>query len=445
MQILPKDFAHARELKTTLDGAVYRVTIPRFVYEGLIQSQMKDLAVFNANGEIVPFVVTETPPVTEISARPDRSVPFYELPPDARTGIRDARENSSRSAVGPLDIYVKTGADGQVIAITGSGTGDGASSASRDRRYLLDFSSMPDEDAEGRRLHLSFPEDATLTAVLSLFKSPNLRDWSPILRGSPLIRLSKNGERLTSDSVELPEAPGRYILLQVEGVDSAFNLKDIRYSSTVKTRALREESASFEGKADVKEPVVEYDTLGAFPIASLNFELQEPGLYRVRYFSRPDTTSEWTSWGGMELAMIREPSGVRLNPAVSFTSPRGDRYWRIQFESSFSGTPPKMKIAWRTSEVFFLAQGSSPYILAFGSPRKDLALQNISLSRDRQLSALDAEIGPEPHQGSLLAPGGEEAARGESQWQRYLVWGLLVFGGLLLSAMAWKLMKSDEA
>jgi hypothetical protein len=139
-KILPRDFVHARELKTTLDGAVYKFPIPRFVYEGLIQSQMRDIAVFNANGEIVPFVVKEAAPLVGISTKPDRPVPFYELPPDARTEIRG---DSSRPVVGPLDIYVKTGADGQVITITGGAIqGSAPAQARHERRYLLDYSSM---------------------------------------------------------------------------------------------------------------------------------------------------------------------------------------------------------------------------------------------------------------------------------------------------------------
>ena len=46
-----KEFANAYELKTTLDGAIYKIALPKFVYEGLVQSQRRDLAVFNADGQ----------------------------------------------------------------------------------------------------------------------------------------------------------------------------------------------------------------------------------------------------------------------------------------------------------------------------------------------------------------------------------------------------------
>ena len=54
----PGDFVHARELTGSgIDGALCRFSIPREVYGGLIQSQNRDLAVFNAAGELVPFIV----------------------------------------------------------------------------------------------------------------------------------------------------------------------------------------------------------------------------------------------------------------------------------------------------------------------------------------------------------------------------------------------------
>jgi len=125
-----------------------------------------------------------------------------------------------------------------------------------------------------------------------------------------------------------------------------------------------------------------------------------------------------------------------------------DRYWRVEFEGTFSGAPPKMKMSWRPGEVFFLAQGGGPYVLAFGSPLKNIVFRNASFLKDAD--AAEAEIGSpvDPAQNPALTPGGEKAGtgrgpKGESEWQRYLVWGLLVAGGLTLSVMALKLMKKS--
>ncbi len=96
------DFVHVHALKTTLEGAVYRVTLPRFVYEGLMQPDQQDLAVFNAAGEVIPFVVREHEPSSRDIELSGGRVPFYELPP----------ESGAADGVEPLDVYVETGAGG---------------------------------------------------------------------------------------------------------------------------------------------------------------------------------------------------------------------------------------------------------------------------------------------------------------------------------------------
>lgn len=442
-----KDFVHARELKTTLEGALHKVPIPEFVYKGLIQSQHRDLAVFNAIGETVPFVVDTMSPIYDTSAsQSGLSVPFFELP---------AEGAGQSGAVGPLDIYVRTGVQGQVVEVKGA---PAPKNGPGDRRYLLDFSSLAtNEAATSYSLQLSVPEGMKLAAEVSVYQSGNLRDWEPVVSGAPLIQLQNKDASLASDSVRLPAVPSNYLLLQIKNVDAAFELQDVRYSFTSHSSLIKDERTLFEGVLTEDKRAVEYDTSGAFPVSKVNFVLQEPGLYKVRYSSRADRQSPWHPIGSMELSMIREPSSkpespsVRMNPSVSLDA-REDRYWRIDFDKAFSGLPPKMRIGWRSCEVYFLAQGRAPYFLAFGSSRKGLSLQNPSLLQDKSLraSAAEAEIGApvDPSRESFLAPGGEKAGSERFdgvEWQRYLVWGLLVLGGFLLSGMAWKLMKNGSS
>lgn len=441
--VLLKDFVHAYELKAGLEGALCKVALPDYVYGGLIRSQHLDLAVFNANGEIVPFVVLPMMPIYDASAsRSDLQVPLFELPADEKT-------NSASGGVDPLDIYVRTDTGGQVVEIRGTPSRE----ASRERRYLLDFSAVAvNENASSHRLDLFVPEEIKLNAGVDVFQSANLRDWRPVLKGVPLIQLRNKDARLANNALDLPEAPARYLLLRVSGADAGFVLKDVRYSFTFQSSLIMDERETFEGTPKSDRRAVEYDTKGAYPATKINFVLQEPGLYRVRYSSRAGADDPWRPLGTMELSMIRESSSaVRTNPSVSLDT-REDRYWRIDFENAFSGLPPKMKINWRASEVYFLAQGRAPWILAFGSSRRDLVLQNDSLVRDRQLraTATESSIGStiDPDKDLALAPGGESASQERFtgiEWQRWLVWGLMVLAALLLSAMSWKLLKGANA
>jgi len=448
--VRPRDFVHSHELNITLEGAIHRFTLPRFVYEGLIQSQRLDLAVFNSGAEIVPFAVREAAPVYQLLELPEIIVPFYELPPASR---RERAENF----IGPLNVYVQTGLLGQIISVTSGDRGEGL----RERRYLLDFSSVvPDfssvtEPGEvvKHELRLALP-DVRISARVSVFDSRDLRDWRPLLTDATLIQLQSGGSRLVSDRFELSRAPRSYVLLEILDVDPSFELKGIGYSAMFQSRHLREESAEIEGAPAAGEgnPAFEYDTLGAFPVSGINFVLQEPGFYMVRFFSRPNTDAEWRARGEKELLKIMNLGGdIVLNGATPVSTLQ-DRFWRVEFDGAFSGAPPVMRISWRPAEVFFMAQGGAPYALLFGSERRDnlFALQNDSFLRiaGRDFDAAAAEIGSpiDPTQHPSLAPGNGYAAAPlgeEAEWQRYLVWALLVLGGVMLSVMAFKLLKKN--
>jgi hypothetical protein len=426
------DFTRAYELKTTLEGAIYKATLPKFVYEGLIQSQQRDLAVFNADGHIVPFAIREAAPVYRVSKESSEyRVPFYELPPESRT----------ENVAGPIDVYVKTDAGGSVVSVKSGG----GRSETRDRSYLLDFSSIAyNHEIVSRELRLTLP-DMKLSAKISVYESSNLQSWRPLLTDAPLLQLVNENTRFSSDSVELPRSPERYVELRIRDVDSAFELRGVSYVVTIGKQSsyIMEESVSIDGTTaftnDKSNSAIEYYTIGAFPISKVNFILQEPGFYRVVYFSRPEIRSEWRTRGKMELSMIRSQDNSLVLNEPTPINVREERYWRIEFEGAFHGTLPKMEMSWRQSDVYFLAQGRAPYYLAFGSHLEELSLQNIVFLRGRDTSAMEAEFGEvfKERESNISTPIGITP-----DWQRYLVWGLLVLGALLLSGIAWKLIKS---
>lgn len=437
----PGDFVHARELTGSgIDGALCRFSIPREVYGGLIQSQNRDLAVFNAAGELVPFIVVPGPEVSrEPPARTDLSVPFFELPQEADGGSETAA---------PMDVYVRTGAGGQVVEVRGGGTRAGAS----DRNYLLDLAAVP-PDGDAYRLDLAVPGDERLNARIDVLQSANLRDWDTLRHDMPLLRLRQGEARLASDGIDLPGSPARYLLLRIHGADPAFTLTDAHLSFLVRSGVSVDENAEFDGTPTADRRAVEYDVGGAFPITRLHFLLQEPGLYRARCSSRPDARTPWRTVGVTELFRIRDSETSSRTNAPVDTGVHEDRYWRLDFEGSLSAPPPQLRIGWNAGTVYFLAQGKGPWILAFGGLRRDMAPQSPHLLRNEQLlaGAVEAGLGAPLDPGALaVSASGNEGARQDrrglegSEWQRRLVWMLLVLGGLLLSGMAWRLLRSTR-
>ena len=50
----PDDFAYALPIEEVGDDALYRVVIPPAVYEGIAFADLRDVRVFNGDGEVVP-------------------------------------------------------------------------------------------------------------------------------------------------------------------------------------------------------------------------------------------------------------------------------------------------------------------------------------------------------------------------------------------------------
>lgn len=431
--VLLEDFVHANELTgQEFDGALCRVSIPQEVYRGLIQSQNCDLAVFDSTGEVVPFVVVSE--AADSGAPPTRveaPVPFFELPREDGGGAEEAL---------PADISVRVDADGRIVELRERRPhGVGAV-----RSYLLDLAAIaPGGAPNSYRLNLQTSGEAELNAKADVLQSENLRDWNALCSDMPLLRLRRGDARFDRSEIELPWPPGRYLLLRVRGVDPTFALAEVRCSCLLQRRASEDGSAEFDGVATPDRRAVEYDLGGAFPVTQLDFVLQEPGLYGARCSSRPDPGTPWRAAGSAVLFRVREAGTLRTNAAMS-VGRREDRYWRLDFDRDFSAVPPRLRVGWYSGILYFLAQGRAPWILAYGSARKDLELQSPYLLQDvRPGAAVEAKVGapvdPNP------AGEGPRAERGRpdgGEWQRRLVWGLLLLGAVLLSAIAWKLLRS---
>lgn len=429
-----EDFVHANELTgQEFDGALCRVSIPQEVYRGLIQSQNCDLAVFDSTGEVVPFVVVSE--AADSGAPPTRveaPVPFFELPREDGGGAEEAL---------PADISVRVDADGRIVELRERRPhGVGAV-----RSYLLDLAAIaPGGAPNSYRLNLQTSGEAELNAKADVLQSENLRDWNALCSDMPLLRLRRGDARFDRSEIELPRRPGRYLLLRVRGVDPTFALAEVRCSRLLQRRASEDGSAEFDGVDTSDHRAVEYDLGGAFPVTQLDFVLQEPGLYGARCSSRPDPGTPWRAAGSAVLFRVREAGTLRTNAAMS-VGRREDRYWRLDFDRDFSAAPPRLRVGWHSGTLYFLAQGRAPWILAYGSARKDLELQSPYLLQDvRPSGAVEAKVGapvdPNPAGGGLRA----ERNRPDGEWQRRLVWGLLLLGAVLLSTIAWKLLRSGS-
>jgi hypothetical protein len=100
-----------------------------------------------------------------------------------------------------------------------------------------------------------------------------------------------------------------------------------------------------------------------------------------------------------------------------------------------------LDLGWQNEELLFLARGSAPYILAFGSGKLE---RNASAQeRESMLTALSQQQSDALVQNAVLEKrlelGGEDALVPPAQpkpWKTWLLWGVLVAGVGAMALMA---------
>ena len=415
------DFAHVYELagegEGGIEGSPCQLAIPALVYSGLVQSQTADLAVFNADGEIVPFAVTPGRPTPQgPPVHCDEAAPLFALPD---------------SIGGTGEFRIRGQMDGRSIELNGivpRGT-------AAERRYVLDLSGLsPSGAVRDARLILQLPEEGMpLNARADVLRSVDLRRWETAVKDAPL----------ASPTIPLPDNMGRYLLLRVRGAGSGFVLRGARCAYDVWGRAREDAAAEFEGTLTGDRRAVEYDLGGAYPVTRFQFLLQEPGLHRARVASRRGPGASWRALGTAELFAVQERGGLRRNQSTGIRL-REDRQWRVDFDEAISAPPPRLRIEWNTGTLRFLAQGRGPWTLAFGSGRRGLDLQSRGLLEELT-EGLSSSV-RRARLGASLSP--DEAARtpepptdsDSPPWRGGLAWCGLALGAALLLFMAWRLL-----
>jgi hypothetical protein len=430
------DFASKYELDASADGRIYRLRLTPEVFKGLKSSYRRDLAAFDHGGAVLPFIVRDVDmPYSWEAAREKTSqasgmrirVPFFAMP---ESGGGDASM---------LGITVKTGESGQIIAISGKRAQEKDS-----RRFLADLSGLADsDDITGYRLEVELGGETDVAAYADAYLSDNLSEWRKAASKAPLVRLTSGNDSLSSSFIGIDSPkPAKYLMLASDSpiIPENFFVSVIKRAEETRVEA---DSHDFAGRAEEGSRAVIYDTGGVFPVNGVNFALSAPGIYDAAVSSRLPG-GDWRIEGNMKLSFIRNSSGESRNAIMPLRGSDG-RYWRLEAPNGFP-QPPGMRLFWHPKEIVFMAQGEGPYILALGSSENFGPLSNPGL-----ISSALGQIGPADILEAKIArpietaPGAseEDEPQKEASWPKYLVWCILTGAALLLSWIAWRLIRKD--
>ncbi|MBC2743458.1 MAG: DUF3999 domain-containing protein [Desulfosarcina sp.] len=422
------DFAYGIKVDVPVGTAVAALSLPEQVYTSAYRTDLGDIRVFNTNEEPVPHMIRYAQ--TQSAEAPWRSLAFFPLPEEAAP------------EAGGYRVFVRTGPDGAVVRVDPKPTQAPSEPA---RTFLIDLSRVRRSLAQ---LRLEWqPRDINLMAALAVDASDDLVDWTTIQQRAAITDIRYGGHRLLSNTISLDRSSKRY--LRLRQLDSGPPVPLIRIDGRDQPEGRTPIRAllKIDGQPVPDAPgVFEYRTTGAFPVDRVNLIFdQANSMADAILESRNDPEATWTRrFKGLFYRIDVDNTPLTSVPQVVAISM--DRHWRLTVDASDStigSAIPRLEIGYRPHDLFFIARGSGPFTLAFGSAMAKPLKVNVAalfdgISRHRE-SGIERWVMPEGKQIVLGGPQRLSPLPKPLPMRQIMLWSVLVAGVLVVAVMAWRL------
>ncbi|BCA80613.1 DUF3999 domain-containing protein [Desulfuromonas sp. AOP6] len=434
----PDAFAYGLPLETTEDNALIEVILPLAVYQGVTRDDLGDLRVFNADDQVVPHTLRQPIRTRQSEETLTTELPFFPLRGEAAPIGSD------------LSLRVERSAEGTIVDVRANES----ASASNDppvAAYLIDASALED-GIDGLKLSWQQTE-ANFLGQAILEASDDLKVWRPLATAA-VANLTWQGHHLEQQKISLPRTRATYLRLRWPAGQEPLALASVAVVTRTDIPVAQPPRQSFEQEAMAiaGEPgSYRVDLDGAVPIDSVRIRL--PGnntLAQVRLFS--GATREQPGherWRGMVYTLnIR---GQELRNDAIMLPPTRHRHWLLTFEQNGETTHPTpvLEFGWQPDTLVFLAQGAGPFRLAYGSGQ--VSAPNTPVEAFLRANGNGKTPGMTPAAAIAGEPyvlGGEERLQPAPlpiPWKKYLLWGILVGGVLLIGVLAASLHRQMHA
>jgi hypothetical protein len=415
------DYAGQLPLNLTGNGPWYRLELPMAAHLGARHADLRDLRVFNGEGEALAYAVLRS---TAEESLPGHDVRWFPLRAEVDDMAAAPGLRVQRSASGTLIEWVEPDAPPQPTALRG---------------WLLDASAIEDPLV---RLSLDWSSEQDGFQRLRIEASDDLRTWRSWGHGQ-LARLAFADERIEQRQVDLPARRARYLRLLWERPQQAPQLTAARLFSRPRD--------SLALPLVWSEPLpIERADAGAYqwrlplalPLQRIRVELgQDNSLAPVRVSGRGGAQGRWRTLGSGLLYRVAEAGGELHQDEVALPGAAVQQL-RLQVDERGGGLgpAPSLRVAVRATQVVFLLRGSPPYRLAVGNPD--------AVSAALPLKTLIPDFRPERLDQLALAEVAADAALqatapagGAADWKRWGLWAVLLLGVAVLALMAASLLR----
>ncbi|WP_034639295.1 DUF3999 family protein [Chitinilyticum aquatile] len=401
----PDGYALRQPIVLQGEAPAYRVTIPASVYDFSRQEGLRDLRVFNAAGEPVPFAVDVVRP--SANDRENQQVlPFFAVP-------ALAAEQVTQDADGRL-LLQKTVSEKPV-------------------GLLLDASQIPSGQWQTLTLQLA---DANYRGRVQWLLSDDLQVWRTGGQ-QELLKLASGPGQTT---VNLDGQHARY--LRLDWLDKPFRLQ----AATLRWRERGDAPAALNWtgwqRARPGPSPGEYlfDLGLRAPFERLDIRLPQANTVAgAQWYSRESESMPWQAIASSRLSQLGQAS-VALQGFGSVPW----RYWRLLVDTQQGGLGqgmPELRAAWPTEQLTFIARGQAPFLLACGRETPGAAPQTLDALFDGKAVQLASASLAAPLPAAASSTAASAIPPDSDRWRKAGLWGSLLLAVLLLGAMAWKVLR----
>lgn len=422
----------------------YQSNITKEVYQYTHSSTLQDLTIQNASGEQVPYAL----------------IPYEDLHPQTSTHkdskplmVYPIKENAL-SNPNELRIHLQKNAGNTSVDIVSS---DGETDASKksDSIYLLDAGK---KHAPLETISVDWQGVDGKLLTLEVLTSDYLQSWSHA-GNAVLLKTSNANSSILQNTISLDSpTEARYLQIRTtEPNSTSFNLTraNAEYSKvqSIAPQLVLQDIQFIERSEDTKNGLVniDFESAGHFPASYLQIKLpQNNTITNAMIQVRNNTNEPWEYLTTASVYRLMQQGKTFTSPDVVL-SPTVARYWRLQFNLSSGGIGaenPSLSLGWLPSTVVWNARGQAPFTLHVGE--KPSIVNNVSIASlipDYKIEKIQALVNsslklevsannttPEKAANTWVAP---------IDYKRWLLWGGLFLGVLLLAGMAFSLLKTD--
>lgn len=422
------DYASGVSVNAGYTQPMIETILPDEVYRAVTRQDLGDLRVFNADGMPVPHAFcaareSTTPEATE------QALQVFVL-----RGREQIYTDNSRVAVEtPAGTRVDVEESGAPAAAVVSGL-----------IHIIDAREAS-EPLRAIRFDWESPDGVSEVKV-RIEASDDLDRWQVIVPNSTLLLARQGDQELRRERIQLPRREYQY--LRVQRID---NGPPLSINAVIAEQVAAAEEIEPVWFTATRTPSNESDALlfdaeHVAPVTYARLRLrQENSTVSVAVQSRADEKAPWrTRWSGESYVIVSE-TVRRESPPARFDV-TADRYWRVQILKDpqvYQDTV--LELGYRPARLRFLAQGTGPFVVAFGSRRAEVARPAVCDGLLADVSAADRErMVEEGYTAQIVSLGGADALKPlpkKTPVKVVVLWAVLVVGVALLVGMALSLMK----